>query len=350
MQASNGFVQLEAGQPSKVRLILYGAEDAGLRHLMGDQLFIAAINEIARRGRCENGREMLAACERSLDFGLLQRVDSALVPGPNLVLVDSEAESGLAAALQLDLGVYAGILHEALPALRSVYETLPAAQLFGWSEVVHTIVAGFVMDLGVGREVYRQGYGLREDTTRSVLWAFAGQGPVNPFGVQCQRCAEGDGGLSQLWHRTVTRPRLQATSELVTELLLLANGTLADVSGASWLLLRQQRIVERRPSGFALLIPSFDAAALHHLQQVCDGVAAKIVSQAIVPVLRRCSALYGWTQLDRTPCVQHAALRLILEKATDRLVDAEILASFPTAASVAPSWGRWLWSERNRTR
>lgn len=317
--------------------ILYGTADAELEALASRPALRQLVDACFRTGTMPAPEPDLATAATA--HGLLRRTEAGWEPGSRLILVPREPERALRTLIEPALDIYLGIAAATIPTLRAAYERCAAASSFAWSEVCHGVVAGMFIDLAVGAQL-----GLAADVIRdcgtSVLWVFENVSAANAFGVRWSAPPSNRQGLAQLWHTRVARQPLKVNAEMVGAL---ARHAVGQPVGADrdWLYLRYLKLVR---SG-AITIPVFGPEDTPRLLAPLQAGAARLVEEAISPALELAAEHPWWQQLHQRGGFRHAALRLVLEYAVDRVIDAGLLAPFPSGADVPLAWGRWLWIE-----
>jgi hypothetical protein len=341
------------------RLVLYGPAGASpselaMLELLRSGALARALSALAAGGHAADDAEAPAGCLAAAEAcGLLVRAGGQLLPGSRLVVIPAAEEARFRSLARPALCRYLEVAADALPALARAFAGSAAADRFAWSEVSHAIVAGMLMDLGVGRSLPA---GVREDgrgPRAPVVWAFERPLAANAFGVQSVR-DEGSGwSIAQLWHARCPRPDLRIDPPLVRELGRVAAAAAAGPgasaagggtpgapfpgAGRGLLWLRHHHLMEGR----RLRFPAFPAADWSRLDADWQPLGAGLAAEAVAPALAAAAADPFWSQ----PRHRHAAVRLLLEAAADHVIAAGLLPPFPPAESAGPAWGRWLWEQ-----
>lgn len=120
-----------------------------------------------------------------------------------------------------------------------------------------------------------------------------------------------------------------------------ARGERVALGGPDALYLRFAKLLR----GSEIIIPTFLPDDTERMLAALGPSASRIVEQALLPAIEEVKRLPSWGEVDRSESYRHAAVRLLLEYATDRVVDAGLLAPFPEGVGVASTWGTWLWIE-----
>lgn len=326
---------------SGLQCFLFGQAEPATQAVLDDAAFRAAIAGFFRDGRFDVPDPSLA--ERAIAAGLLsRREDGGVDAGQRLVTTSAEAERELHAAVAVHVDRYLGITAETLPQLRRAYEACSAAAQFPWSDVCHSIVAGMFLDLAIGAEIH-----IREEVSDKhgshVVWAFENITAQNGFGVRWLALPRSQFGVVQMWHVRVNRPALRLDSAMVSFLASHALGQPVALGGPHGVYLRFAKLLRGNTITIPVFLPD-DAERL--LEPLLSG-AARIVREATMPALQSMSGMSAWKAVGEDENHRHAAVRLLLEYAIDRVIDAGLLEPFPNGnvAAPAPSWGTFLWIE-----
>jgi hypothetical protein len=262
-------------------------------------------------------------------------------PGKRLTLVPEAQEVRLQAMMKPALDRYLRVVGRALPRLRATFLQCEASRRFTWSEANHSVVAGMLMDLSLDRMLPARFRETAPGEASFSAWAFERSRANNSFGVQMVSDEAGDWTFAQLWHCRSTRPALRIDSGLVTALARLATGRGgSQPEGAARPLLKLRYFKLAQGAGGACE-PRFPAFAAEEWRRLSSAVAEHAVALRDTAVLSFLDGLAGdrfWSEPGRL----HAAVRLMLESATDRVVDAGLLPPFPAGDDPA-AWGRWMW-------
>ena len=324
------------------RLYLYGQENEAISELLGNKSFRALLKRVSGAEPDTEPQGDDDILERATGIGLLEERDGRLQTGAKLTCLTSDQESDFHAEAIPLIDLYEGIAQETVPALRACYETCTASQRFPWTDVEHTVVAGLFLDLAIGRQMQLEEKA-HQEVGETMVWAFESITASNSFGVQWaatdQRC-----GLGQLWHSRVKRARLQIAPALVEPLARFALGDIEAIDKPRWQFLRYLKMVSGPRDQGELRLPHFLPAEVTALRNVLDPAAREVAHKIAEPA---CDLLD--THLTRRRGSQDAgsfnrfaALRLLLDYATDRLIQTGLLHPFPVGEPTA-AWGRWLW-------
>jgi hypothetical protein len=326
---------------AKPRKILFGRYDPEVGKMLAAPGFDAMLAGLFAGAAPAPEAGSLAA--QALAHGLLRAEADRLQPGPRMVLIPHHHEGELAALVEPALDRYLGVLSAVLPGIRQAFQECAAARRFSWDEVGHSLVAGLLMDLSVGRQLFARRPELRP-RQESVVWVFERPRARNAFGVQMAKDPASGWTLAQLWHRGLERSPLSIRDELVGFLGGLAAGDPGDADAPGWLHLRYVGLARRVGRSHDLLVPSFAPDEWLHLSTRLHAGAGRLLEEAIFPALGRLSGQPFWGDAAAAGRL-YTAVRLLLDYATDRLVDSGLLAAFPAREQAPPAWGRLLWNE-----
>jgi hypothetical protein len=328
----------EAGSGPKC--FLYGRGSAETQALLDDPGFPRLIEACFRTGRLKDAEPGFA--QRAAAQGLIAPAadgGGAWVPGPRMVLVPRTIERDFRTQVEPFLDRYVAIVRETLPALQQVYAGCSPAARVAWPAVCHTVVAGMLVDLSVGAQLHLA-EGVRKTHGRNVVWVFESIAARNGFGVRWNGTPSSHCGVAQMWHVRVKQPRLRLEPRMAEVLARHACGEPVQ-SGPDVVYLRYIKLLR----GGEITVPAFLPADTERLLEPLMAGAARIVREAILPALER----FRWQDLqsgtDAVEGYRHSAVRLLLEYAIDRVVDAGLIPPFPEGEGVPPAWGTWLWIE-----
>jgi hypothetical protein len=316
---------------SGLRTYCYGTVPPGLTGLLGQGGAFARRLESLFRCGPEGTDAEAQEDEASERLGLLVRAGSRWRPGPRLILVPKEQDAELRSLVDVCLDRHVSVLRQALPRLQQAWQRT-AARHDAWPDVWHTVVAGILMDVAVG--AHTRPY--LPPSTDWLLCAFENMTAGHPFGVQYSPNLGGGFGFGQLWHPYSQRPRIPEPS-------LRALAALASEGRSTppeLMRLARLQLVRREGSAVRPTVPVLEEA--DPLAEPVHDAAARIAEEVYGPALAAAARHPWWRRVDGHPGVRFAALRLLLEYATDRALDAGVLPPFPMVVP-GPGWGRWLW-------
>ncbi len=339
-------------EPAKRRILLgeerscglticaYGRLDEKIRELLPNRDLRELLGALfaAPEGLPAAGREDAAGA--ALECDLLCLRDGRLHPGPALVLIPRRAERQLMAAIEPALDRYLGIAGVTIPKLRRAYEECDAARHFEWSEVCHSLVAGMFMDFAVDRRMHAAGKTLGPEADFR-LWVFEDLSGANFFGLRWHGQPAGGCGLGELWHLRLPRSPLKITGRLVVEMARIAGDE--PVAVQDGVALRYLKLARRWGTGHRLKVPAFRGPDCGLLGAELLAGADRLIAEVYLPIREMAAGLDWWRRGDKS--LRHAISRLILNGATDRVIDAGLLPELPTSVDVPFAWGRWLWAE-----
>jgi hypothetical protein len=326
-----------------LRLYLYGRADVELWSLLeGAELQNVVGDHLAGREARSDGAGTVP--DAALIRGLLADDGGCYVPGARMVLVPAGPEREVRQLMEPLLDRYAEVAAAVIPRLRRAYEATAAAYRFTWEQVSHALVAGMLLDLAVGSELWRSGW-IRRQHWETAVWAFERVSAANAFGVRWVGDTAGRCGFAQLWHRDVKRPNLRLDEGMVALLGRLAAGNRPTAAPPKSLLyLRYVKLLEQQDRELRLAVPAFDAGDFDRLLVPMVAGARSLVAEAVAPALERAMAHSWWGRQGDQGSHCHAAVRLMLEYGIDRVIAEGLLAPFPRGAA-EPAWGRWVWVE-----
>jgi hypothetical protein len=343
LEAEKRRLLVEAPSPSvKPRKLLFGRNDPAIVTVLADRRFDVLVAGLFA-GAADFPEETGPLAERALAHGLLRREAERLLPGPRMVLIPDRPEGELAALFEPALDRYLGVMSAVVPEIRQAFEECAASRRFPWDEAGHALAAGLLMDLSVGRQLFARHPELRPQLD-PVIWIFERPRTRNAFGVQFAKDPESGWALVQLWHRGLQRPALNIRDELAGFLGRLASGDPGDADAPGWLHLRYVGLVRRKGRSHELLVPSFTPEEWRRLATRLQAGAGRLVEEAILPALSLLPGHPFWGDESATGR-PYTAVRLLLDCATDRVVDSGLLPAFPPTEKVSPAWGRLLWNE-----
>lgn len=327
-----------------MRMYLYGRFDPEVSALIQNRAFSGLVTEFfASDDHRGNGIDPELA-EQAVSCGLIDRHDSQFVPGSRLSLVPAAAVGEAEQRINAAMARYAAVVAEVTPTVRHAFEETAAAEQFQWSQVCHAVIAGMMMDLAVGHQLWRTGLVERE-YWETCVWAFERASAHNAFGVQLVAVPDTRSAFAQLWHRSVDRAQLMIKATLVGRMLHLARQPEQNAASPEMLYLRYLKLVDRDEHGYHLTCPFFDSADCDRLFAAIGHGAERLLREAVGPAVEAAVSGDWWRRhRDDNGCL-HAAVRLILELATDRVLAAGALEQFPVGSNVGGWWGRWLWQE-----
>ncbi|HEU0077128.1 MAG TPA: hypothetical protein VFQ76_05720 [Longimicrobiaceae bacterium] len=333
---------LAGGGQEAQRSVVFGPGDATLDRLLSDPGLRRVFARFLAAEPCPAGEASEPTLRAASERGLVRLGADRIEPGSHLVVIPARAIAGLAERIAPSLAHYRRIVEDALPRVREAFSRTAAARRFAWSDVVHALAAGALMDLQMGRRLAQAGEGLEQQSGESHIWVFAGQGAENAYGVQCFHDPDSGYTLGQVWHRRVKR-ELRVPSAMIGRLARLATEGAGALDPRTDLYLRHLRLVEGHGGGRQAAIPVFSREDWSILSTPVAEAAERLVTTAVVPAVRSLEPSSWWGPRLGQIDVRHAAVRLILEHAADEVVQYGILPRFPDAAAVPSSWGRWLW-------
>ncbi len=327
----------------KPRMICFGKNDPEIGGVLKERDFEPILAGLFLGEAGLAGMETGALAARALSCGLLRMEGEHLLPGPRMVLIPDRHEGELSALVEPALDRYLGVMSAVVPELRRAFQDCMAARRFSWDEVGHSLVAGLLMDLSIGRQLFARHPELRPRLD-SVVWIFERPRARNAFGVQFTKDPLSGWAFAQLWHRGLERPALSIRGELAGLMGGLASGDPGDADAPGWLHLRYVGLVRRAGRGHELLVPSFAPEEWRHLAVRLHTGAGRLLEEAILPALVLLSNQPFWGDGAAAGRL-YTAVRLLLDYATDRVVDSGLLPAFPAREQASPAWGRWLWNE-----
>ena len=320
------------------RVYLYGRADGRLRSLIRAPAFLRAVPDLCARGTIDGDRIDRETAEAAASAELLAPHGGGCRAGRRLVLVSAAAEAAVRDIAEPALDRYLEIVASGIGALRQAFADTAAGRVFEWNQVAHTIVPAMLMDLSVGQHL-----GLHDEVTErhgdAVVWAFEHVSADNGYGVVWTADPDRPGGFGQVWHRTVARDPMRLAPRMAAALGRMAAGEPIDEPKAL-LYLTHLGLVRRA----AVAVPVFDASDAGRLMAPINTLAAKLVADALRPALARVADHPAWSPAA-TPQSTHAAVRLLLEYAIDRVVYAGVVPPFPAGGDAPLAWGRWVWIE-----
>lgn len=319
---------------------LYGRYSPEISGILGEPGFrplLAAV--FAGEGTTE---ELRPLAQRAVDAQLLADLDPP-TPGERLVTVSKDRETAFLELAQPWLDRYLGLCLKGARDLERAYGELAVARHHPWEAVCHTLVAGFLMDLAIGHQL-ALGDEVRENHSSAVVWAFEWISADNAFGVQWLPAGRPGSGYGQLWHRTTNRRPLRLGRAAIQRLLDHAGDGPAEEDAKTDLWLRYQKLLRGSPEPRPVP-PYFSPEDAGRLVPLLMEAGRRLVEEAVAPCLAAAAEDPVWGPIADLPGSSHAGVRLLLEYATDRLVDAGGLAPFPATGTAGPEWGRWLWEE-----
>lgn len=322
---------------------LYGQIDPAIEGVLDEPGFRQVLEACLHHGRFTQGEgEGAGLVGRAQACGLLERTDDgAFRPGPRLVIMSAAMERAFHAVVAPLVEAELGIVAETVPLLQEAYGACSTAARFGWPEVCHTVVAAMLLDLAVGVELH-----LAEDVGRTsgpgVVWAFERLTAQNGFGVRMTTAPDGRAAFSQMWHVRVKRAPLGVAPGMVELLARHARGEEVALGGREGLYLKFMKLLR----GSEITIPVFLPEDTEQLLAPLREGASRIVRDVVLPAFERVKQEQPlWRELDRSESYRHSAMRLLLEYAIDRVVEAGVIPAFPEGEGVPLAWGTWLWIE-----
>jgi hypothetical protein len=228
---------------------------------------------------------------------------------------------------------------EAVPLLERIWTETDRTQ--AWSEVVHTVLAGLCLDLGL-RGAVLQARILEHLPAEYYVVAFVGgTGAENAYGVKMWRNKGEEMGVGHLWHRHVPRAStfnpedVQALHAIVTQ----SENAGADLSQASLLRLQFFGLIARDALCPAVPVVRYESGDA--LMEAVETVSHHCVNRFLAPVLTRMEHLWPNAGPEQRMMFRQAALRLVLEHSADRAVAIGLMPPFPNPAP--KGWGSWIW-------
>lgn len=328
-----------------VRLYVYGRADASLRALIRTPAFTRIVPDLCAGRAIDGDATDQATAEAATRVELLARAGAHYEAGRRLLPVSAAAEATVRDMVEPALDRYAAIVASGIGALRRAYAGTAAARRFEWDQVAHTVVAGMLMDVAVGRHLHLPDEVI-ERHGDAVVWAFEHVSADNAYGVVWTADPARAGGFGQLWHCTVDRTPMRLAPHIAAVLGQAAAGEPL-VGGEKALLYLSHLGLMRRAAGdrgYAAAVPVFDAGDAGRLLQAIDPLAARLVDEVMTPALALVARHPLWSRAA-SPRSMHPVVRLLLEYAIDRVVGGGLLAPFPVGADVPLAWGRWIWTE-----
>lgn len=330
-----------ARQPG--RFFVFGRSPAELSSLIADERFHRLVRPLFAGSRtdADAGEPILAS---ALRHGLLEHEEEGVGAGPQLTLVPEPALEGCSLLLRPYLDAYTRIVARHAEELRRVYTSCGPAVRFGWRAVEPVLVAGALCDLATGVELERTGT-LSESTGSSyAVWGFETSVGPDAFGVQVAG-GPGRSFLAQLWWLGVPRPLLRVARTDVAGLVAAAEGEPVRWPEDRLLYLRYLRLLRAENGSDPVLnLAVFQPEDTRRLLPVLAAGAEELLGRALRPALEALAEAPWWRDRYEQESVRYAAVRLLLDLGTHRLVTEGHL-SRPRFGSVEPSWGRWLWRE-----
>ena len=328
------------------RSYLYGRGDAEIWALLRDRAFWTLTRTLfdGPPTVCRPSDEtQQVAADRALSCELLRRAEDGFDAGRRLVMVPSAALQEAIEAMAPGLDRYVAITSEAVGRLVDAYERTEASRHLPWNRTEHAVIAGMLLDLSVGSQLWLRGE-IAQAYDETAVWVFQEKVGQNAFGVQWIQAEARASGFAQLWHQDVERPDLRLPPSAVGALL---DQVLDDLPlpPRDRLLLRHLGLI-RAADGDRCAIPAFSPPDMErHLLPVLWETASLLVEQAAVPALTEATKVSWWVQRGERSSSRHALVRALLEAGVDRVIAAGVLSPFP-AGQASPGWGRWLWAER----
>jgi hypothetical protein len=275
---------------------------------------------------------------RAAELLLVERRGAELVAGSRLAVIGPELHAAIMVHLRDALQAQTDWLKQsAVPLLAAVWQEMQPDH--GWDQVVHTVVAGLFLDVGVRQAVIRAA--LLDDLPDGfyVLAFLGGTGAYNAFGVKTWWNADEPFGVSHVWHRDIPRPATFFPADVRT-LRALGQGTGEGLlDPAALLRLRYFGLVA--PFEPRLVIPSIRLDPADRLMQTVTRLSDQLVDVITRPLLLRLDPLWSDVGTARRTIYRQAVLRLALEHGADMAIGAGLMPPFPKAPP--KGWGSWLW-------
>lgn len=248
---------------------------------------------------------------------------------------------------------YLVILRSGLATLQETFKYTSPSQRQGyrWQELSLLLIAGFLMDLGVGQRLHHQGV-IRHRPQDWWLWCFERgekDDPVRIFGVRIWHSAPLRAGIGEVWH--VHERTMFAFKDADIRLLLQsAQGNLSNrISNNSR---ERARILKLRVFGVMrtpheLNIPAFSPNDVEVLWPPIWDLAEKIVNRAVVPQFEGLlpPSLFPTAQGERSDAYRQAFYRLLMESA---FYEAYQSGLFSHKKTWQPHNRCWLWWEHEK--
>ncbi len=255
-----------------------------------------------------------------------------------MVWVSSHQRDEILAILEPVFVKYQEILTGGIRNLRQVAETVG---LGDWEQIVHMLVAGHLLDLGVGRHLVQQRI-IRRQPSFCWLWVFEGTTlAYHKYGVRLWCRPNFKYAIGQLWYNKTHEPYLHFSEEDISAVSALGECDSNAKYAKSFLRLQYYHLIYKDATGYHQSIPVLRYANSDPLWVAIDDLSKCLVHEAIEPVvvpLRNLAQKLPRGQID---CFMHATSRLLLEHCMDRLVTNGVIPPFP---KTPPSgFGFWFW-------
>ena len=333
---------LASGPAHGPRTCVYGHADLRVLGIATRPAFAQLLQPLFRDGEGNStdvDPELLREAE-ALDLVSVQ--GSRYHGSRRLTVVPATAEEDLRGMLAPQLDEYIDAFAQWIPRLHDAYAASRTARDFDWPQVAHTIMAGMVADVGVGRRLALHDIA-QERHGATVVWAFEQISARNPFGVVWISGHEATSGIGQLWHHSVWRKPMMLGVKAVSALERLAGGE--DCDAREHLYLKHLDLVESSGTRVRVKIPIFHPEDVARLSPLIRQTSEALVTRAVNPAIARVHDSPWWKAQGNDTATRLAAVRLFLEYCTDRLVSDHLMPPFPAGPAVPLAWGRWIWLE-----
>ncbi|MBT9167866.1 MAG: hypothetical protein DDT19_01209 [Syntrophomonadaceae bacterium] len=274
----------------------------------------------------------------------LKEVRGAYIPGDKLVIVRDGVLQKLALCAEESAESYAAVLAGEIPKLRRLYESMYAATVQGytWTRVCHVIVAGLLMDVVVGQQIY---HSVADSNRYPKAWIWVFCEPASRtsmrFGVHILYRGDRRIGLGYLWYDLASSSGLIVNEEDIEFISILLQGSQRCIDREAFaraiLKLAYHRIVKRAPRGYSITVPVFYEGEITKLLKTAVRIANQVIPNIVVPSLMRLQDLIEKENII-TYTVQQLFYRFLMESALTRLVAQGCLARLTPAASPAEFW------------
>lgn len=322
--------------PAPVETIVYGRPVAGVDELCAD-LHRSLLDS---RGTPAAGLHLSPEVVPSLIRArLVVQLHRRLVPGPGVAWISRSVMADLQSVLEPVHARYSAILKGGgVKALSELADSHPRDP----SGFVHLLVAGNLLDLGVRRQLLRQGI-IRSQPETCWVWGYeAGTPPGGNCGVRLWHRSGLPFGIAQFWGGEGAQGRPHFSGDDLSALASLEEPGSSARFATNLLRLRHWGIVRATPA-LQMSVPLLKYAASDPIWSAVDRLASTLVSDAIQPAVLPLRILARRLAPVQVDCFLQACTRLILVQTVDRLVQSGLLPPFP--GTPARSYGFWVWRE-----
>jgi hypothetical protein len=335
------------------RIVLYGRGDVQLQCLLSS----FHSQEILQSIREGNSSETLCANVDALkqleDYELIYRREKGYVLSEKIIFIDRSQERLWEHRAEELVQHYLSIVRQEITKVVESFEktSVHIEQGYRWEELSFMIVAGLLMDLGVGDALRRQGV-IQHSPEDHWLWCFGGQAEnekEKSFGVKSWRNHATRSGVVEVWHASLnTGLSLLLNTADIRFLYQAAQRDTHPLQGdpdmrKRILKLRAFRLI--KPLTHELNIPILTPNDLELLLKPLEDIAGEIVRHAILPGLVKIHfpKCQSKTQTD---AYRMAFCRLVMEAAFGQAVASGLITS--RSAWTHPCYRRLFWWEKEK--